>query len=40
VEQDKPLTMAILRKYKKRTDILILLTENATTEVTIKITVL
>jgi len=40
VEEDKPLTMAIPRKYEKRTDIPILLQENATTEVTIKITVL
>jgi hypothetical protein len=40
VEGDKPLTMGIPRKYKKRTDISILLPEYATTEVTIKITLL
>jgi len=40
VEGNKPLTMAIPRKHEKRTDIPILLPENATTEVTIKITVL
>jgi hypothetical protein len=40
VEGDKPLTTAIPRKYQKRTDIPILLPENAAIEVTIKISVL